>query len=259
VVALSRDAGRLAERFSAYAGRADLELVAHDVALPWQPSGALDFVIHAASPATPRAFGSDPIGTYQPNVLGTHRLLELAHAKEALGFLFVSSGAVYGAVAGPGPITESSLGSVDPLDLKSCYAESKRMGEAMCAAWHHQRGLPTRIARVGHTYGPHMRRSDDRAFAEFVFCVVDGRDILLNSDGQARRMFSYVSDTTEGLLRVLLDGRNGEAYTVANPAAESSILDLARLVTTLYPERGSTVRVNAAPRPAGHLPNADAG
>ena len=257
VVALVRDRARGEARLAAYAGRADLEILVQDASEPVRTEGPVDYIIHAAGQASPRYFGADPVGTYMPNTLGTHHLLALAHGKRSKGFLFVSSGAVYGSVAGPASITESTYGVVDPLDVKSCYAESKRMGETMCRAWHHQYGVPARIARLGHTYGPHMSRTDDRAFAEFVFCVVDGRDILLNSDGQTRRIFSYITDTTLGLLRILLDGRDGEAYTVANPAAESSILGLARLLTELDPSRGSTVRVNAAPRPAHYLPNTD--
>ena len=257
VVGLVRNGGRAAARFAAYVGRADLEIIVQDASEPVRISGPVDYVLHAAGQASPRHFSADPVGTYMPNTLGTHNLLALADEQKSEGFLFVSSGAVYGSVSGPSPITETTYGVVDPLDVKSCYAESKRMGETMCRAWHHQHGVPARIARLGHTYGPNMRRDDDRAFAEFVFCIVEGRDILLNSAGTTRRFFSYITDTTIGLLRVLLDGRNGEAYTVANPGAESSILDLAQLLTELYPARGSIVRVNAAPRPQHYLPNTD--
>jgi UDP-glucuronate decarboxylase len=257
VVALVRSRDRACARFAAYGGRSDLELLVQDASEPVRYADRIGFVVHAAGQATPRHFGVDPVGTYMPNVLGTHHLLERAHRDGAASFLFVSSGAVHGAMPETAVLREDVYGVVDPLDLRASYAESKRMGETMCRSWHAQFGVPARIARLGHTYGPGMRRDDERAFAEFVFNVVDRRDILLNSDGAAVRPYCYLADAIEALLRVLLDGVAGEAYLLANPAARCSIRELAGLVASLYPDRGVQVRVGSAPTRAGYLPNRD--
>ena len=255
VVALVRDPSRAAERFAPYLGRADLRLLAQDVTAPVPADLRADYVIHAAGNATPRRFGADPVGTYAAAVIGTHRLLEHAHRTGCEGFLLLSSGAVQGAVRGEVTLDERIVGVVDPLDPYACYAESKRMAETMCSAWTRQFGVRTRIARLSHTYGPGLRRDDDRAFAEFVWSAIDGRDIVLHTDGSAVRFYCYLSDAADALLRVLLTGGDGEAYLLANPEAPCSVRDLAAVIAALAP--GRNVRVRRGGEAAGSVANRD--
>lgn len=258
VIVTVRDRSSARARFGAYEGRADLEVIEHDAALPPPDVGPLRFLVHAAGQASPSMFGRDPIGTYAPNVLGTHHLLERALRDRAAGILFLSSGAVHGAF-GPDveTVREDVYGAVDPLDPRASYAESKRMGETICRSWFVQHGSPVRMARLGHTYGPGMRRSDERAFAQFVFNVVDGQDIVLNSDGSAQRPYCYLGDATSALLRLLLAGESGEAYLVANPNASCSVRELAELIAGLDPGRRVAVRQAAGAPPATYVPNRD--
>ena len=130
------------------------------------------------------------------------------------------------------------------------------MAETMCASWTRQAGLPTRIARLGHSYGPGIRRNDDRAFAEFLYCVLDGLDIVLQSDGTAMRPYCYLSDVAHALLCILLQGGDGDAYIVANAAASCSIKDLALILANLAPERGIRVRIAESVDPKA-VPNKD--
>jgi nucleoside-diphosphate-sugar epimerase len=153
-------------------------------------------------------------------------------------------------------LREDVYGVVDPLDPRASYAESKRMGETICRSWWSQYGVPVRMARLGHTYGPGMRRTDERAFAQFVFSAIDGRDILLNSDGSAVRPYCYLADAVAGLLRVLLVGASGDAYLVANPDATCTIRELAETVASLAPTPIAVRRAAGAP-PAEYLPNRD--
>lgn len=258
IVALVRDRERAAARFAQYGSRPDLELLVQAIDQPVASDLKPDFIIHAAGNAAPRLFGTDPVGTYRGALLGTHHLLELAHRAGCESFLLLSSGAVHGVVAGDSTIVdESVMGSVDPLDPYACYAESKRMAETMCSSWTRQFGVPTRIARLGHTYGPGLRRDDDRAFAQFVYAIVDGRDILLRSDGAAVRPYCYLTDAVDALLRVLLLGGSGEAYLVANTEACCSVIELARLLVDMFPERGSRVRQPPAAAPSGSIVNRD--
>jgi len=257
VVAAVRNTAAAKERFAAYLDRDDLEIVHHDAAEPLHYDRRVQYLVHAAGNATPSAFGKDPIGTYAPNVLGTHHLMARARADETRGVLFLSSGAVHGALhAEAPPLSESIYGAVDPLDPRASYAESKRMGETICRSWWVQHGVPARMARLGHSYGPGMRRSDERAFAQFVFCALDGRDIVLNSDGSAVRPYCYLADATVALLLILLSGGNGEAYLVANTEAMCSIRELAELVANLAPRRITVRRAESAP-PAEYVPNRD--
>ncbi len=257
VVALVRDRESAKRRFAHHGSRPDLQFLVQDVAEPVPADLRTDFIIHAAGNATPRFFGAEPVGTYRAAVLGTHQLLEHAHRVGCEAFLLLSSGAVHGVVAGEDTvISEAVMGSVDPLDPYACYAESKRMAETMCASWTRQFGLHTRIARLGHTYGPGLRRDDDRAFAQFVYSIVDRRDIVLHSDGAAVRPYCYLSDAADALFRILLTGGDGEAYLVAHGAASCSVRELATLLVGLFPERGVRFKLEGSGR-AGSIVNQD--
>lgn len=251
-VAVVRDARRTLPRLARYAGRPDLEIVEHDLASPMPPPVRdVHYVIHAASQASPRHYDVDPVGTLAPNTLGTHALLGLAHEQDARRFLFFSSGEVYGTVTQV-PTPEDVYGPVDPMWHRNCYAEGKRAGEAMCAAWAHQRGIHAMVVRPFHTYGPGLDLNDGRVFADFVSDVVHGRDIVLRTTGEARRAFCYTADATAGFFTVLLQGERGVAYNVGNPDAEISIRDLADLIAGLFPDRGLKVRHEARPAHDGY-------
>jgi nucleoside-diphosphate-sugar epimerase len=236
-IALVRNKERAMQRLGHLTNRPDLNIVMQDVRDPYGGPGGADFIIHAASQASPKFYSSDPVGTFAANVMGTWRMLEVARDSRSEGFLFLSSGEVYGRVDDPSvPVRETSYGSLDPLIVRSCYAEGKRGGETLCACWHSQFGIPTKIVRLSHTYGPRMDLNDGRVFADFVADVVARRDIAMKSDGSARRPFCYLADAIEGIFTVLFRGKNGEAYNVGTDS-ETSILELAELLCELFPER----------------------
>lgn len=237
VSALVRNREKAMRRLGHLAGRSDLAFIVQDVREPIADLGHLDFVIHAASQASPKYFATDPVGTFEANVLGTQRMLQLAKHRDCQGFLFLSSGEVYGQALDPSvPVGETSYGFLDPLKIRSCYAEGKRAGECLCASWHAQFGVPAKIVRISHTYGPGMSLDDGRVFADFVADVVGRRDIVLKSDGSARRPFCYLADATIAYFMVLLKGKSGEAYNVGSET-ETSILELAEMLCALFPER----------------------
>lgn len=255
VIAMVRDVVRGRERFADICLDASFEIFEWDLSRIAVPDLAdCDYVLHAASQASPRYYGSDPVGTLMPNTVGTAALLELLRrSKSPQGMLFVSSSEVYGAVANDAVLTESEYGTVDPTVVRSCYAESKRMGETMCVAWQQQHGIPAYIVRPFHTYGPGLQASDGRVFADFVFNVLRGENIVMNSDGSARRAFCYVSDAIHGFFRVLLSGEAGRPYNVANPAAELSVLELAELLASLFPQKKIGVERQMPPDQSGYL------
>ena len=171
-----------------------------------------------------------------PNIIGTKNLLEISEHKNFNGFLFLSSGAVYGNLYKKN-ILENSFGALDPLDARSCYAESKRMGENMCLSWYHEKKIPIKIGRIFHTYGPTMKLNDGRIFASLVSDVVNNRSLIIKSDGKAVRPFCYISDTVSALFTILLKGKNGEAYNISNPTQSVSVNQLAKIIANIFPEK----------------------
>lgn len=241
IIAMVRNREKTLRKFAHLLDRQDFEIHVQDVRDPYSGPQPADFIIHAASQASPKFFGVDPVGTFEANVLGTQHMLHLAHQSHSEGFLFFSSGEVYGQPSDPTKlVSESDYGYLDPLQVRSCYAEGKRAGETLCACWHAQHGVPAKIVRLSHTYGPGMELNDGRVFADFVADIVEGRNIVLKSDGSARRPFCYLADATEAYFRVLLLGVPGEAYNVGS-GKQCSMLELAETLCRLFPERGCQV------------------
>jgi nucleoside-diphosphate-sugar epimerase len=219
-----------------------LSFLVQDVTEQINTDKKIDFIIHAASQASPKYYGTDPVGTLSANVTGTINLLKLAEKNKVESFLYFSSGEVYGEVSDEFmPVKEDYYGYLDPTRVRSCYAESKRMGENMCVSWHHQFGVNTRIIRPFHTYGPKMLLDDGRVYADFVSDILSGHNIQMKSDGSAKRAFCYLSDATTAFFLVLLNGKCGVSYNVGNPSEEHSILELAKTLADLYPEKNIKV------------------
>ncbi|MBN2108342.1 MAG: NAD-dependent epimerase/dehydratase family protein [Deltaproteobacteria bacterium] len=244
VICVARGESSISRRLKDWVGEPGFEYFRHNVAEPLPADfPRADYIIHAASQASPKYYGTDPVGTLLPNALGTACLLDHARKTEAKRFLFFSSGSVYGQQpTEKACISESDYGALDPMNIRSCYGESKRIGETMCVSWAHQYGVYTSVVRPFHTYGPGVALDDGRVFADFVADVVAGRDIVMKSDGGASRAFCYISDATIAFLTVLLTGGKGEAYNVGNPSAAVSVRELAELIATLFPERGIGVQ-----------------
>lgn len=242
-----RNLQKAQNRFGDYINRKYFHLVSRDVSLPCEIEEPLDYIVHAASLASPQYYGKYPVETMLPNVIGTQALLQYAVEKPLEGFVFLSSGNVYGTVSGVEEITENVIGTFDFTGDGNVYGESKRCGEALCRAYAREYGVPARSVRVHHTYGPVMDiRGDSRVFAEFVKNVVDGEDIVMKSDGSARRAFCYLTDTVSGILTVLLDGCNGNSYNIGNPQEYMSIRELALLLQKL--SGSETMKVSFAER-----------
>jgi len=223
VVALVRNAEKANKRFIDYKDNLNLYFLVQDVGDEIQME-KVDFIIHGASLASPKYYSKIPIEVTLPNILGTLQTLLLAREHEVESYLFFSAGEIYN--------------YMDTLNVRSCYGESKRMGEVLCTAYNHQYNVPTKIARLFHTYGPGMNLDGGRVFEDFVKNVVENKDIELKSDGSAIRQFYYIADATIAFFKILLDGGSGQAYDVANTLQTISIKDLAETVVNLFPEKG---------------------
>lgn len=238
VFGLIRNKKSVSFRFADYKNRKDLVFFTQDVCNPIKIKNKIHFIIHAASRATPKYYGKDPVGVLSANILGTTNLLKLAKQKKVASFLFFSSGEVYGEVAEKDiPTKENMYGYVDPTVVRSCYAESKRMGETICVSYAHQYGVPAKIVRPFHTYGPGMALDDGRVYADFVSNIVNNQNIIMKSNGSATRAFCYIADATIGFFKVLLQGKTCEPYNVGNDKGEISIMELAHRLVKLFPEK----------------------
>jgi nucleoside-diphosphate-sugar epimerase len=254
IYALARDPGNFWLKYKHHRDNEKLVFINQDVN---QLSAELDKIaftdiIHAASKASPIYYGKDPVGTLSANTIGTNNLLALAHKVKANKFTFISSSEVYGN-SDEYLISENSYGYIDPTNIRSCYAESKRMGENMCVSWMHQFNVPIVIIRPFHTYGPGMNLNDGRVYADFVKCIVDKENISLNSDGSAERAFCYLADAVKGILTAHYQGKPGEAYNLGNPEETYSIKQLATLLQRLYPQRCKEVRFNSLENTEGYI------
>jgi nucleoside-diphosphate-sugar epimerase len=230
IVGVVRNKKRAEQRFGNLLKRKDFKLIIQDVSLPL--SIKADIIIHAASISSPKFFKLYPVDTLSPNVIGTYNMLKLAQKNNA-ELLFISTGGVYGETIGL--TNETSFGYLDPLDLRSCYHEAKRMGETMCIAWVNQFKLTAKIVRLFHVYGPSMSINDGRAIADFIKDIIKKHEIVIKSDGATIRSFCYLADTVFGILTVLLKGKNGQAYNISNDKSRKSIGEIAQLIVDLYP------------------------
>jgi nucleoside-diphosphate-sugar epimerase len=206
--------------------RPGFTFVQHDVStFIWVP-GAVDAVLHFASPASPADFERIPIQILKVGSLGTHNALGLAKAKDARFFL-ASTSEVYGdPLVHPQP--EDYWGNVNPIGPRGVYDEAKRFAEAMTMAYHRHHDLDVRIVRIFNTFGPQMRPDDGRAVSNFIVQALRGEPITVFGDGSQSRSFTYVDDEVRGFL-ALLDGSITGPVNIGNPV-EYSILQLAETV-----------------------------
>jgi UDP-glucuronate decarboxylase len=234
-------------------GDPHLTVVRHDMTRPL-PADMPDheFIIHAASIASPTYYRRDPIGTMDANVNGLRALLDRARAQQERkrpveGFLFLSSSEIYGDPTSEHiPTPETYRGYVSCTGPRACYDEAKRYGETLCVNFAAQYGIPVRMARPFNNYGPGLKISDRRVLPDFARDILAGRDVVMLSDGSPRRTFCYVSDAVTGYYKVLVKGRNGEAYNVGVEAPEVSMAEvgerMAGLARSLFGYRGKVVR-----------------
>jgi dTDP-glucose 4,6-dehydratase len=209
----------------------------HDISHPLEIDGAVDNVLHFASPASPVDYLRHPIPTLKVGSLGTHNTLGLAKLKKAR-FLLASTSEVYGDPA-VHPQTEDYWGNVNPVGVRGCYDESKRFAEAMTMAYHRYHGVDSRIIRIFNTFGPRMRLDDGRVVPNLMGQALRGEPLTVFGDGSQTRSFCYVDDLVEGIVR-LLGTDFHEPVNLGNPN-EVSILDFAKEILALAGSKSEIV------------------
>ncbi|MDO5132689.1 MAG: NAD(P)-dependent oxidoreductase [Eubacteriales bacterium] len=238
--------------------RGNLELMKAEITA--MPTGKLprqvDYVIHAASRTSSRAFVEEPVETIFTAIDGTRRALAFASNNRVKCFVYLSTMEIYGTPQDDEKIDETHGTNLDTMQPRSCYPESKRLCEILCASWQKEYGLPVRVLRLTQTFGPGVRYEDGRVFAEFARCAMEGRDIVLKTAGLTCRSYLYTADAAAAILTVMLRGNDGEAYNAANEATYCSIRRMAELVASECAGGKIGVRVEAAEDPAklGYAP-----
>jgi dTDP-glucose 4,6-dehydratase len=223
-------------------GNSQFTFVQHDVTRYIEVPGALDGILHFASPASPVDYLEYPIQTLKVGSLGTHNSLGLAKAKGARFFL-ASTSEVYGdPLVHPQP--ETYWGNVNPVGPRGVYDEAKRFAEAITMAYHRHHGVDTRIVRIFNTYGPRMRPHDGRVVSNFIVQALRGEALTIYGDGNQTRSFCYVSDLVEGIYRLFMSDRV-DPTNVGNPT-EFTVRQLAEQVLALT---GSASALRTLPLP----------
>ena len=205
----------------------NFELIRHDVTEPIRLE--VDQVYHLACPASPVHYQYNPIKTVKTNVIGTLNMLGLAKRVKAR-FLLASTSEVYGDPE-VHPQTEDYRGSVNPIGIRSCYDEGKRMAETLAFDYYRENKVEIRVASIFNTYGPRMLENDGRVVSNFVAQALRGVPLTVYGEGQQTRSFCYVSDLVNGLMR-LMNGEHTGPINLGNPD-EYTILELAQAVQNL--------------------------
>ena len=226
VYALGRNSQRAAKRFGVYHDDSRFHFLQHDICLPLDTDLDFDYIIHAASNASPNFFQQQPVEVMRSNIEGLCHLVEYGLQHKMRRMVYVSSGEIYGE-CNDSIFTESASGYIDILSPRACYPSSKRAAETLCAAYCQEYGSDIVIARPCHTYGPFFTESDNRVYAQFIRNVLNGEDIVMKSLGQQYRSWIYVVDCAAALLLLLEKGKRGEAYNIANEESNITIRQLA--------------------------------
>lgn len=233
VLAAARNVGKARALFGRLGDA--VEVVEWDVSAPAAfPHGRVDYVVHAAAETASRAFVERPVEVIRSIVDGTANALEFARAAGVAGMVFLSTMEVYG-VPSCDVVTETDYGYLDPTAVRSCYPEAKRLAESLCTAYAREHGTHVRIARLTQTFGEGVARGDERVFAQFAEAAVEGRDIVLHTEGRTARCYCYLGDAAEAVWTILRKGVDGEAYTVANPDTFCTIREMAEMVAAANP------------------------
>ncbi|OBB04116.1 NAD-dependent dehydratase [Mycobacteriaceae bacterium 1482268.1] len=233
-------------------GESGIRFVTYDLASPLgEDIGDFEYIIHAASIASPNYYRQRPIETMDSNVNGLRALLghfqrQQTDGKPVGGFLFMSSSEIYGDPAPECiPTPEDYRGFVSCTGPRACYDEAKRYGETLCVNFAQQYGLPIRAARPFNNFGPGLKITDRRVLPDFARDIFAEKDITILSDGTPMRTFCYVADAVVGYYKALVRGGAGEAYNIGTESPEISIADLAHkmadIASELFGYEGSVV------------------
>jgi UDP-glucuronate decarboxylase len=219
------------------------EIVRHDITQPYYAE--IDAIMNLACPASPIHYQKHPVQTTKTSVIGTTNMLGLAKRLN-IPILQASTSEVYGD-PNISPQIEEYWGHVNPIGIRACYDEGKRVAETLCFDYNRQYGVSTKIVRIFNTYGPSMQFDDGRVVSNFILQALTNSDITIYGDGSQTRSFCYVSDLVDGLIRMISTDSNVTGpINLGNPK-EMTIIELATKVIELT---NSNSKIVAEPLPS---------
>lgn len=239
VIALCRNVNKAKDVFKEYLNLPSFKLFFQSVEKEIDLEEKADYIIHAACSSSSLKQKQIPAEILSCNTVGTYQALEYAKKVGIKSFLFLSSGAVYGRMPEEiEEITEKDSFYIDFADARNCYAEGKRAGEALCATYWKQYGVPTKSIRISHTYGPGIDLDDGHVYSDFARNICLNENLKIKGDGTDARPFCYIVDALVASFLVLFCGESGESYNMANQKENLSIRELAeKLTKEAFPER----------------------
>lgn len=239
ILALARNKDKIQAAYGY--GAENLKILQQDITEKITYEGKVDYIFHTAGLASPDDFTHRPTNTLWGHVQGTKNVLDLAKEKHTKKVLYVSTVEVYGTWKSENGIRETDMGPLVHTNSRACYPEAKRLCETMLACYKDEFQVDYAAVRMSHTFGPGISLYDGRAFAEFIRDVVEGKDIVLHTDGSAVRTYTYVADAVGAMFLALLNGTQ-EYYNVAAEENQISIRDLAKLIASMSPRQDTTVK-----------------
>lgn len=233
ILLLGRSEERARDRFAEYWNSGGIRFFKWDASAPSLPKieGSIDYLLHLASNTHPVAYATDPVSTIVMNVSAAKELLDLAVSKKATRFIYASSVEIYGQNRGDADkFSEAYCGYIDCNTLRAGYPESKRCGESLCQAYIKRYDLDIVIPRIARVYGPTLLKADTKAHSQFLANALAGQDIVLKSEGRQYFSYLHVADAVSGILTVMMCGKKGEAYNLADERSDIRLRDLAKLI-----------------------------
>ena len=215
----------------------NFSFIEHDVQNHIEIENKVDYVLHFASAASPKAYTEHPVNTLKAGSVGTINTLGLAKKHEA-EYLLASTSEVYGDPL-ISPQTEEYWGNVNPNGERSMYDEAKRFAEAATATYARTYNIKTKIVRIFNTYGPRMQLNDGRVVTNLIVQALNNDDITIYGDGSQTRSFSYVDDTVNGIL-ALMKSDKYDVFNIGNPN-EMSIKELSSVILRLTDSKSKLV------------------
>ena len=234
ILILVRSEEKAKDIFGDLIKRENIKMVLNDITKPLEISDDVDYIIHAAAVTNSKLMVTEPVETIMTAIDGTRNVLELAKAKNVESMIYLSSMEAYGSPdEEKSYVSENDYGYVDFLKVRSCYPESKRMAECLCACYFAEYGVPVKMARLAQTFGAGIMKTENRVFSQFARSLINNTDIVLHTQGDSYGNYCYTSDCITALLFMLLNGENGEAYNVVNESTNIMIRDMAKLVADM--------------------------
>ena len=243
IVAVARNIGKARELFG---NLANVNVCEWDVTRPFDysvfgTSGChFSWIVHAAAETSTRNFVEKPVETIASILDGTRNVLDFARTARVASMVYLSSMEVYGTPS-VDVVTESDVGYLDPTRLRSNYPEAKRMAENLCISYAKEYGVPVKIARLAQTFGEGVRAEDNRIYAQFARAILEGRDLVLKTNGSSARCYCYLGDAVDAIHLLLERGMTATPYTVANESTFCTVREMAERLIAAYPESGSNL------------------